>query len=203
VVTRPANPTGQMPELDAYLASTADPVLVDESFIEFTGEPSLLDRIHTRPNLFVLRSLTKFYAIPGLRAGALAGPPEVIARWRERREPWQLNVLAEAAVQAALADHEHARRSLDFVRTERAWLAAALGEMPGVAPQPSVANYLLLALDRPAGEIAARLERDRILVRDCSGWPGVPFPMALRVAVRTRAENLRLIAALRGALCEF
>ena len=87
VVTRPANPTGRMPALPAV---TTYPLLVDESFIEFTGEPALNPG---RDNLFILRSLTKFHAIPGLRAGALLGPPAVLESWKQRREPWQVNVL--------------------------------------------------------------------------------------------------------------
>ena len=198
VVTRPANPTGRLPELEDYLASTTNPVLIDESFIEFTGQPSLVGRVTgTRPNLFVLRSLTKFQAIPGLRAGALAGPPAVLHEWSRLREPWQVNVLAEAAVEASLGDPEHARRTVEFVASERAWLGSELAAIRGLAPQPGTANYLLVAVDRPV----PRLERHRVLVRDCSGWPGVPFPYAMRVAVRTRVENVRLIRALRGELC--
>lgn len=200
VVTRPANPTGQLPDLEAYLSATTNPVLIDESFIEFTGEPSLTGRAVAgpRPNLFVLRSLTKFHAIPGLRAGVLAGPPAVLHRWSGRREPWQLNVLAEAAVRASLDDHQHAARTIEFVAAERKWLTAQLSAVSGLAPQPSSANYILVAMDRamPA------LDRHKVLVRDCSGWPGVPYEHAMRVAVRTHAENLRLIAALRGESCE-
>lgn len=116
--------------------------------------------------------------------------------WKQRREPWQVNVLAEAAVLASIADADHARRTVDFVHGEREWLARELGA------QPSAANFLLIELDLPAPPLVARLEQQKILVRDCSGWPGVPFAHSIRVAVRTRAENLRLIAALRGVLCD-
>ena len=105
-------------------------------------------------------------------------------------------MLAEAAVLASIADADHARRTVDFVHGEREWLARELGA------QPSAANFLLIELDRPVPPLVARLEQQKILVRDCSGWPGVPFAHSIRVAVRTRAENLRLIAALRGVLCD-
>lgn len=195
VVTRPANPTGQMPDLSCF----DGPLLVDESFIEFTGETPFGAG---RDNLYILRSLTKFHAIPGLRAGALLGPPAVLESWKQRREPWQLNVLAEAAVLASLGDVDHACRTREFVRNEREWLSSELRTIPGLTPQPSRANFLLIAFDRPAAPLVARLEQDKILVRDCSGWPGVPFPQAIRVAVRTRPENLRFLAALRGVLCD-
>ncbi len=199
VVSRPANPTGSLPMIDGYLAATTNPILVDESFIEFCDTPSLLNRIENRGNLFVLRSLTKFHAIPGLRAGVLAGPRAVMERWAKVREPWQVNVLAEAAVLASLQDFEHAGRTREFVKTEREWLVSQLAHLH---PQPSSANYLLLSLDEPAARVAEALERRKILVRDCSNWPGVPFTNAIRIAIRTRAENQKLIAALRGVLCQ-
>ncbi len=195
VVTRPANPTGRMPRLP----ESGGPMLVDESFIEFTAEEPLRAG---RDDLYILRSLTKFHAIPGLRAGALLGPPAVLARWNRHREPWQVNVLAEAAALASITDREHARRTVEFVRNERDWLTRQLTAIPGLAPQPATANFLLIALDRPARPLVARLEHDKILVRDCSGWPGVPFEHAIRIAVRTRAENERLLAALRGISCD-
>ena len=200
-VTRPANPTGAMPDgLEDYLAHTTNPVIVDESFIEFTREPSLLTR--ERPNLFVLRSLTKFHALPGLRIGALAGPPDTMRAWRERREPWQVNVLAEAAVLAAIKHEEHARATVEFVESERRWLSAGLASIAGLHPQPSAANYILVAADRPIAPISACLAEQKILIRDCSGWPGVPFAHAMRIAVRCREDNVCLISALRGIQCD-
>jgi threonine-phosphate decarboxylase len=201
VVTRPANPTGQIPDLDAYLRATTNPVLVDESFIEFTGRPSILPCVQARENLFVLRSLTKFYALPGLRIGALAAAASTVAEWRVHREPWQVNVLAEAAALAAIADEGHAIRTMDYVFEERRWLESQLAALPHVMPQPSCANYLLIALDQPVAPLVAHLLEHMIIVRDCSNWPGVPFEHAIRVAVRTHAENMRLIEAWRGFQC--
>jgi threonine-phosphate decarboxylase len=201
VVTRPANPTGRIPDLDAYLRATTNPVLVDESFIEFTGQPSILPRTQTRDNLFVLRSLTKFYALPGLRIGALVAPADTVAEWRTHREPWQVSVLAEAAAVAAIADEEHCTRTIDYISEERGWLESQLAALPNVRPQPSCANYFLIALDQPVAPLAAHLLERKIIVRDCSNWPGVPFEHAIRVAVRTRVENTRLIEAWKGFQC--
>ena len=199
VVTRPANPTGTMPRVDEYLDQTSNPVLIDESFIEFTCQDSLVRRVNERPDLFILRSLTKFYAIPGLRVGVLAGSPERMAELRAKRMPWQVNVLAEAAVLASLQDEHHAQRTRQFVTEERAWLTEQLRHIPGVQTSPASANFLMVAANRPVPPLLAELEEHRILVRDCSGWPGVPFRDAFRIAVRLRAENERLMGALRGA----
>jgi threonine-phosphate decarboxylase len=198
VVTRPANPTGEMPLINL---DTPGALLIDESFVEFTGEPSLARHVNTRPNLYVLRSLTKFYALPGLRIGALVAAPAVIHDLRKLREPWQVNVLAERAALAALSDHAHYARTLDFIQAERCRLGKGLAELPGVHPQPSRANYLLTALDYPAAPLLAHLLERKILLRDCTGWPGVPFASSVRIAVRTPQETERLLTAWKEFPC--
>jgi threonine-phosphate decarboxylase len=200
VLTQPVNPTGQVVDLKPYLDSGSG-LLVDESFVDFTGHPSIACHIGTRPNLYVLRSLTKFYALPGLRIGALLASAEIIRDLRKDREPWQVNVLAEQAALAAIGDREHSAPTIEFVRSERCWLGHGLAEIPGAHPQPSSANYLLVALDYPSAPLVAHLLEQKILVRDCTNWPGVPFPSSVRVAVRTRGENERLLAKWKEYSC--
>jgi len=174
--------------------------MIDESFLEFTGLSSAARLLERRPELYILRSLTKFYALPGLRIGALLAAKDTIARWRVRRDPWQVNVLAEEAALAAIADVGHARRSLEFVALEREWLAAQLASLPGVHTEPSHANYLFVHLDYPASQLCDHLLGCKILIRNCTGDPGIGGG-AVRVAVRTRVENERLIACWRGFPC--
>jgi threonine-phosphate decarboxylase len=198
VLTRPANPTGWTLGLDVirrWLEISDAHVLIDESFLEFCGLPSAAAMIGEFPRLMVLRSLTKFYALPGLRVGALIGTPDAVRAWRERREPWQVNVLAEAAALAALADSEHAARSLEFVRTEREWLGGQLNTAPGDT------NFLYLPLPFPAQGLCDHLLEHKILIRDCTGWPGLTGE-AVRVAVRRRDENQRLLHAWRLFQCD-
>ena len=202
VVTRPANPTGELVSFDNWLARTTHTVIVDESFIEFAEVPSLANLVDTRPNLLVLRSLTKFHGIPGLRVGALIAAPNTITSWRKLRDPWSVNVLAIRAACASLADTEHGRRTLEIVRAERAWLAAAMSSLPGVAVHPSSANYIFARLQFPAESLTTFLEDRKILIRDCTGWPGFDAGNGVRVAVRTRTENERLIASWKEFSCE-
>ncbi|MGD0578244.1 MAG: aminotransferase class I/II-fold pyridoxal phosphate-dependent enzyme, partial [Bryobacteraceae bacterium] len=103
VLSQPLNPTGE--EISETLvrraiASREGPVLVDESFIDFTALQSAVGWCELHPNLLVLRSLSKFYALPGLRVGALVGSPQLISRLRRRREPWTVGALADAAARA-------------------------------------------------------------------------------------------------------
>jgi threonine-phosphate decarboxylase len=190
VLTRPANPTGSILPLDAIPNRAA---LIDESFLEFSGHPSAATLLPTHPQLIILRSLTKFYALPGLRIGALVATAATAHKWRAQREPWQVNVLAEEAALAAIADTNHAARSIDFVRTERAWLLQQLSEIPGAHPQPSDANFLYVPLDYPAAPLCDHLLRHKILIRN--------FDNAVRIAVRRRADNEKLLAAWREFPC--
>lgn len=188
VYTNPLNPQG----IAVPPRERGGLTLVDESFIEFTGLASRIGKD------LVLRSLTKFHALPGLRAGALVGPVDLMREWRQFREPWQLNVLAEAAALHAISAREHHRRTREYIQIEREYLQAGLE-----INLPSLANYVMIKTppDRTA-KIAAQFRADRILVRDCTGWPGVPAG-CLRFAIKTRAENDRLLACWKRITCAF
>lgn len=203
IFAQPNNPIGQtLPfgRVREYLLRTVNPVIVDESFIEFTDSPSAISLIGRRPNLFVLRSLTAFYALPGLRIGALVGDAGNLAALRERREPWQVNVLAEAAALASLRDLDHSARSKSLVAAEREWLWDQLSRIPTLTPVRGEANFLLVYLTQGAAGMIRFLEDHKVLVRDCTGWPGVEGE-AIRVTVRTRPENERLAGLLRRYIC--
>ena len=145
----------------------------------------------------VVRSFTKFYALPGLRIGYLVGPLKAVARIRQFQAPWSVNTLAQAAAQAALEDQRHAQRSLAFMQRERACLAKALGAIPGLHVFPSAANFLLVELppSMPAAHMTQTLRQQGLLIRDCSAIPGLN-ERTVRIAVRTTTENRRLVGAL-------
>jgi threonine-phosphate decarboxylase len=197
VLTRPANPTGTLVSAETvrrYSRERAGAVLVDESFLDFCDAGSLTSS--AGGNLFVLRSLTKFWALPGLRIGALIGDVEALG---EMRPPWPVNALAEAAALASIDDREHGARTRAFIRAESVWLAKELGQLPGLQVWPSVANYLFVETPQPA-ELTAFTAARRVLLRDCSGWPGFPVT-AIRVAVRKRWENQILVDLCKEFLC--
>ena len=191
VLTNPNNPMGQAVRVRERSGLT----LVDESFIDFTDWQSAIGT-----GCLVLRSLTKFHAMPGLRVGALVGPPGLMRRLRACREPWQVNVLAEAAALAALRDREHATRTREFVHKEAARLFAEISALDGAEPLRPTANYVFSVLSYPAARLAEYLMDRRILIRVCTGMPGV-HGEAVRVAVRTRKENSRLMEAWREYTC--
>lgn len=188
VIVNPNNPTGEAVTLRRRTGFT----LVDESFLDFTDLPTAMNS----DSVLVLRSLTKFHALPGLRVGALVGPPDLIHMLRHFREPWQVNVLAEAAALAALGDEEHATQTRRYLLRERERLWPLLQELPGVLPFPTVANYFFAHVRYPADRLCQYLLERRILIRNCTGAPGVAGE-AVRLAIRNAGENDRLLAAWR------
>ncbi|HKW86410.1 MAG TPA: aminotransferase class I/II-fold pyridoxal phosphate-dependent enzyme, partial [Nitrospiraceae bacterium] len=169
----PNSPTGlsiQAEEVSKMVASASRQgiwVIVDETFVEYCEDRSVLTKVGDNPYLLVLRSFTKFYALPGLRIGYLAGPPKVIERIRERQPPWSVNTLAQAAARAALEDRRHVPRSLTFMQTERPRFAENLGSLPDVTVYPSAANFLLVELppSMPASRLAYALRKQGLLIR--------------------------------------
>ena len=200
VVTRPNNPFGTILPIEALESKLREGhwLLVDESFLEFTDAPSALQLVPRYEKLLVLRSLTKLHALPGLRVGALAG--QSVPAMMPQREPWQVNVLAEAAALVSIRATEHHQRTRNFVNTERCWLADRLAALPGLKPLAGTANYLLVWTTQDPAPLVSWLAARRVLVRDCTHIPGVDAP-AIRLAVRLRADNERLLELLKEFLC--
>jgi len=200
---RPNNPTGRgfsLSELaDLASASPAAAIVVDEAFIDFTDRASCIPE---RPdNVVVLYSLTKIFAVPGLRLGLGFASPELAASLRGLLPPWSVSSPAQAVGIRALEDTGFVEHSRVQVRALARDLASGLGSLPGLAVHPGEANFLLCRLDgRDAGEVADKLIREhKIAVRVCGDFAGLGGGW-LRVAVRTGRENQRLIDALGSVL---
>jgi threonine-phosphate decarboxylase len=192
VITNPVNPTGAA----SHIPDHGGPILVDESFIEFSDLPTQMHNGH-----IVLRSLTKFHALPGLRIGALVAPGDLIKQWRGQREPWQVNVLAEAAALAAIQAKEHHRITREFVHAEQTRLWDQFRILPGVQLSPTHANFYFARLTYSAATLCQYMRQHRLLLRDCSEWPGIEG-QAVRFAIRTREENDKLLELWRAFPCD-
>lgn len=197
----PNNPTGallpaaRVRESLRQVRNSGGILFLDEAFIELSDPAESL--VGERdPALFLLRSLTKAFAVPGLRFGYGFGDPELIERMEVLRPPWSVNTFAEEFALLALRHYDRLGDSRQRIGKERAWLEERLGDL-GLAPLPSSANFLLVLLGEPAPALAARLLEKGILVRDCTSFG---LPNAIRVAVRTREENQHLIGALAACL---
>jgi threonine-phosphate decarboxylase len=194
----PNNPTGDTLGRAGVLA-VADRVrernaalVVDGAFADFAPEAGVAAEVGD--GLYVAHSLTKFFAIPGLRLGCLVCPdPD---RVQEFQPSWSVNAVAAAAGIAAVGDPNFVDASVAAVARLREGLFEALGSLPGLTPFPGAANFLLVR--GPAG-LPGRLARRGVLVRGCEPFPGLG-PWYFRVAVRGAAENERLVAAIREEL---
>ena len=172
-------------------------VVVDEAFIDFVEGESVKRTVRHNPYLIVLRSLTKYYGMPGLRLGYLLGDAHRVKQLAAYQEPWSVNGAALNVALACLVNAGFITRTNRWLEGERKFLCARLAALGGLHPLPSKTNFLLVRIDKrgaDALELRAFLLRKKILIRACDsfGLGGNYF----RVAVRRRQENRRLIAAL-------
>lgn len=203
----PNNPTGLLPDR-ALLTAIAErcralniALILDEAFLDFLpDEPGFIPQLAHSPHVWVLRSLTKFYAIPGLRLGYLLNSDEqAVARLRQRQMPWSINAFAALAGEVVLNDPAYQQATYRWLREEGARFYQALGEVAGLKVYPGRANYLFLRCERPDVELQYALLEKQILIRSCANYPGLD-ERYFRVAIRSREENQRLLTALRQAL---
>ncbi|MGH3918343.1 MAG: Rv2231c family pyridoxal phosphate-dependent protein CobC [Pseudonocardiaceae bacterium] len=204
VLGNPTNPTSVLHPAEAVraLARPGRVLVVDEAFADAVpGEAESLAADRDTPGLLVLRSLTKTWALPGLRAGYVLGAPDLLARLAARRPPWPVGTLVLEAVRVCSAPAAVAEAAAAAAQTmqHREWMTHRLAALPGVTVhQPAAAPFLLLKV--PYGErVRAALATAGIAVRRADTFPGLT-PDHLRVAVRPPEIATRLVAALRTAL---
>lgn len=225
----PVSPLGHAWERDRLLRRVDDHpdlyTVVDEAYLPFFPDESARSVVRAavdRPNLIVLRSVTKIYAMPGLRVGYAAASEEIVRRLRRFQNPWSVDSASEAALLAALEDEEYLERTRDVVGSRAAWLTDRLWDVPGLRPawpgreRPSWAppgpNWVLVSVtDSPWTSVSLHeaLARRGILARECSNFhglePGATLTGSdqvvatrghLRFAVRDAAENDRVVSTL-------
>ncbi|NLA39007.1 MAG: histidinol-phosphate aminotransferase family protein [Methanomicrobiales archaeon] len=197
----PNNPTGELhtrQEILRLLAGAAEQgayLFLDEAFIELSDpRQSLAGTPHE--NLFVMRSLTKSFAVPGIRFGYGFGTPELIERVETVRLPWTVNAFAESFAIEAFRNYDKLEESRERIARERGWLCDRLDRL-GLTYEPPSANYILVEIPVESEMLVERLLGHGILVRDCSSFG---LPRHIRVAVRTCEENEQLIEALETCL---
>jgi adenosylcobyric acid synthase len=205
ILGQPNNPTGRLFD-NARLAAVAERhsntfFVVDEAFADFVSDYRSM--IHCgRANIVVVRSMTKFYAVPGFRLGYAMADAALAGRLRGFLPPWSVGSVAQAVGEGVLEDRDYADRSRSEVVHLRQELSSDLSALQGLKVYPGAANFLLVKVTR-AGLDAAVLEekllRQGIAIRVCANFAGLGREY-FRVAVRRRSENRRLTAALAGVL---
>jgi threonine-phosphate decarboxylase len=205
----PNNPTGRMiPEyLLEHIIAAGKPLILDEAFIDFVPheeKSSLIRQAAKSKHLYVIRSMTKFYAIPGIRLGFMVAHPETILRLKKLQTQWSVNYIAQKVGTAVLNDHAFAERTKRWLLDEREWLTSQLKKLR-LQVYPSDTNFLLNALPKKSGLnvklLQQQLGQRGILIRDASLFKGLD-ERYFRIAIRLRSDNELLISELKLALGE-
>jgi threonine-phosphate decarboxylase len=205
ILNSPHNPTGALYPRDALLSliETAEmhnvTVMLDEAFMDYAPQWSLVSLAATKSHLVVLRSLTKFYAMPGVRVGYAVCGTKLAGKIRKQIDPWSVSTVALEAGRAALNEDEFDEESR---RVNNLALEEFAGALRGIGLHvfPSAANFLLAKLPCSSGaDLEGWLDAERILVRRCDSFRGLG-DQYVRLAVRSSSDNLRLVSLIEAWL---
>ena len=202
-ICNPNNPTGSsysygflIDLLDKCKADGTN-LLIDEAFIEYSSYKTTTYEITTYNNLYILKSLTKFFAIPGLRLGALITSNKgFINKFNNQIIPWSINSVVEEYICSALEDYNYIKTSKKFIQKERLWLYRELNKIDNLKVFRSQGNYLLLK-DKLGLDLANILKIKGLLIRDCSNYNNLDKSY-FRVAVKKRSQNRVLLKELKS-----
>ena len=212
IIVNPDNPTGNyipksdLEELICWAADRNINILLDESFADFSDETDNTfikeDILASHPNLYVMKSISKSYGVPGLRLGVLASSDEKrIAEMKKDAAIWNINSFAEFYMQIAEKYKKDYARALEKLRAERARFEEELSKVRGIRVVPSQANYVMVELNEgisPKELLKTLLVKYDILIKELTTKTnGRNY---LRLAVRNTEDNDKLIAALKAEL---
>jgi len=208
----PNNPTGlclskeEISTLAQLCFKRRTTLAIDEAFMDFvegSSENNLIPVAAKRRGLIIIRSITKFFALPGLRIGYLVAHRDFISRISGLQYPWNVNSLAQAAGIAVLKDSDYMAQSRRYILEEREFLLNSLKNISGLKTFPPSSNFILCKLEKCALKSAKvlneKLSVRRIAVRNCANFRGLNEKF-FRVGVKKRAENIKLITSLREVL---
>jgi len=197
-VTGQLIPRTEIEKIAAVAFARKSLVVVDEAFIDFVEGESVKALARQNPYLIVLRSLTKYYALPGLRLGYLLGAACRVAQLAAYLEPWSVNAPALNVALACLKDESFTAKTARWLERERKFLSERLEALEGFHTFASKTNFLLVKIERHAGDalrLSSFLLRRKILIRACDSFAGLGSDY-FRIAVKQRKDNRRLLRAL-------
>jgi len=204
-VCNPNNPTGsilskkQLTKIILSAKRKSCLVFIDESFIELVPQSnqSILNLIKIYDNLFVLRSLTKSFALAGIRIGYAGSSKEIINILQKIKIPWSVNALAQEAGIIAINNKQYLKKSKLIIKKESNFLKNKISDLPGFECYDSSTNFILIKTKQDSTKIQKKLLKHKILIRDCKNFRGLNNHY-IRIAVRSHQDNLKLIQALEA-----
>jgi len=205
-ICNPNNPTGNIiVEKSSIEKILAKLIVIDEAFMDFLPNEmdyTLVWHASKNENIIVLRSFTKFFALPGLRIGYLISHPKTVKRLKGFQPPWEINVLGQLVAEAVLDDREYIKETHKIISRERKFLFEEVKRIEGLRPYPSVTNFLLIKIEKDhmnSNMLKKGLIKRGILVRDCSNFRSLGNKF-IRIAVRSHKENFYLLSVLKETL---
>lgn len=211
ILCNPNNPTGNLLEKDRLLelvkacCKNRTYLFIDEVFIEFVKNSySLIKEAAFYKHILVLRSLTKFFSVPGLRIGYLVAHKDLLKKISLFQPTWSVNSFAQEVVAKGLVDSKFIKETKDYINKEKYSLFEQLQKIQGLLPYPPTANFIFCKiLDKRLNSqsLSRRLLKCGILIRDCSNFKGLDQRF-FRLAVRKRDDNDYLITCLKRILAK-
>ncbi|MHA1763373.1 MAG: pyridoxal phosphate-dependent aminotransferase, partial [Promethearchaeota archaeon] len=206
-ICNPNNPNGALDDPKEILTiietSSEKNILVflDEAFIEFTGEHnSFKNKIYQYNNIFIARSFTKFFGLPGLRIGFGISTPEIIQYLKNGQELWAVNCTAQEFACHVLNNDALIEKTRQLIQTEKEYLLNFLNQYPELKIYPSDTNFLLINTRKmgiTARSLKTALLQEGILIRDCSNYKGLD-EYFFRISIKERESNEKLIMSLKN-----
>lgn len=211
VICNPNNPTGKFIskeiifEINENLKKSGTKLFIDECFIEFiSGWEEKTSALFKSENIFILRALTKFFALPGLRLGyGICFDKKITEKINEIREPWSVNGFADLAGKVILNDIEYIKNSEKWILEERKYFTDSLKEIEKsgrIKVYDTETNFILIKLfEMTSEEFKSRMEEKNILVRNCSNFKFLDNSF-IRLAIKDREKNQKVIEAVKEVL---
>lgn len=214
IICNPNNPNGgqtSVPEFEILaekLEAQGGRLLIDEAFIEFTdGYPasSFMGKIEKHRNTMLVRAMTKFFGMPGIRFGyGLTYDQEWLRKMKDSCEPWTVNTFAELAAETVLQDEEYIKKTKEWIVVERDYLTKELKRIEGVEVFPTYSDFVLCRLDREIAGVDEnkfydKLILNKILIRKSIGFTGLGAEY-FRLAIKDRETNELLLKAISKVL---
>jgi len=206
VIANPNNPSGNVIDKKSFekiinfCEENNKTIIIDEAFIEFTGRKvqSFIDEVHSYKCLFIIRALTKFFALPGIRFGfGVCRNTELINKLKKRQNPWNINCFAETAAKYVLKDKEYIEKSMKWIEEEKKYLPEMLKTIPFIHKVYNTnSNYVLCKLKGITGEdLYHKCMEQGVVIRRAGNFRGLDDSF-VRFAIKDRALNLTLLDAL-------
>ena len=201
----PNNPTGELLTKKELLSIIIKAkklktlVFIDECFIELVPDynESVISYVKKYDNLFILRSLTKSFGLPGIRIGYACGSKEIIKILQKIKIPWSVNSIAQDAANEVIKNKSHITKSNFIIKKELKYLNKLISSIDGFECIPSSTNFILIKTKYNSTYLQKKLLKNKILIRDCKNFRGLNEHY-FRIAVKSHRDNVKLVAALES-----